>query len=187
MVRFAAWSGLRAAEVVGLHVEDARVLHAEVHVVRTVKRTSTGEHVGTPKSRTSTGRTVPIPPTLARQVAEHIAARGLGPDDYVFGDSDGGALRYSSWYHRVWIPARKKFGRPGLRFHDLRHTFASLKLGQGKGLHQLKDWMGHATVNVTIDLYGKWVREDEEARRAADDTAFLAAAAPAVVRALHPA
>jgi hypothetical protein len=45
--------------------------------------------------------------------------------------------------------------------------------------------MGHATVNTTIDLYGKWVRGDEDSRRAKDDAAFLAAAPTAPVVALR--
>jgi hypothetical protein len=45
--------------------------------------------------------------------------------------------------------------------------------------------MGHATINTTIDLYGKWVRGDEDSRRAKDDAAFLSAAPTAPVTRLH--
>lgn len=175
LVRFTAWSGLRAAEVVGLRVQDVLVLHAEVHVVQAVRRRGGEVRVGTPKSKRSTGRHVPIPPALARQLAEHIQLSGLGPDDYVF-TVNGGPINYSSFYKHVFKPATRDVGLPALRFHDLRHTFAALKLGQGYGIHELKEWMGHATVNTTIDLYGKWVRGDEDSRRAKDDAAFLSAA-----------
>lgn len=52
----------------------------------------------------------------------------------------------------------------------------------GYGIHELKEWMVYATVNTTIDLYGKWVRGDEDSRRAKDDAAFLSVqpAAPVV-------
>lgn len=180
LVRFTAWSGLRAAEIVGLRVQDVLVLHAEVHVVQAVHRRGGEVHVGTPKSKKSTGRHVPIPPTLARQLAEHVAEHGLGPDNYVF-TVNGEPVNYSSFYKHIFKRAVRELGMPTLRFHDLRHTFAALKLGQGYGIHEVKEWMGHATVNTTVDLYGKWVRGDEDGRRAKDDAAFLAVQPSSVV------
>jgi integrase len=44
-----------------------------------------------------------------------------------------------------------------LRFHDLRHTFASLLLAQGESLAYVKDQMGHSSINVTVDVYGHLV------------------------------
>ena len=61
-----------------------------------------------------------------------------------------------------------------------------LEAGQGYGIHELKEWMGHATVNTTIDLYGKWVRGDEDGRRAKADAAFLSAQPTAPVVPLRP-
>jgi integrase len=184
LIRFAAWSGLRAAEVVGLQVRDLPVLQAEVHVVRTARRRGNTVQVGTPKSKKSTGRYVPVQPVLVRLLQAHIAAHSLGPEDYLFGEPDGGPLRYGAFYKGPFKRACRAVGLPTLRFHDLRHTFVVLKLGQGYGIHELKEWMGHSTVNVTIDLYGKWVRGDEEARRAKDDAAFLAVRPAAPVTAL---
>jgi integrase len=44
-----------------------------------------------------------------------------------------------------------------VRFHDLRHTFASLLLAQGESLAYVKDQMGHSSINVTVDVYGHLV------------------------------
>lgn len=41
-----------------------------------------------------------------------------------------------------------------VRFHDLRHTFASLLLPQGESLVYVKEQMGHSSIQVTVDLYG---------------------------------
>jgi hypothetical protein len=69
-------------------VRRVNVLRSEVQVVETVARLTGGTAPDTPKSRKS-HRTVPIPASLARELGAQVAAQGLGPDDYVFGDDDG--------------------------------------------------------------------------------------------------
>ena len=44
-----------------------------------------------------------------------------------------------------------------VRFHDLRHTFASLLLQNGESLAYVKDQMGHSSIQVTVDIYGHLV------------------------------
>jgi integrase len=46
---------------------------------------------------------------------------------------------------------------PRFRFHDIRHTFASLLLAQGEPLHYVKEQMGHASIQTTVDIYGHLV------------------------------
>ena len=60
-------------------------------------------------------------------------------------------------------------------------------LAQGYGLHQIKEWMGHSTIVVTIDLYERLAPEDTAARQAADDAAYLSATPKAPVRQLRAA
>ena len=56
-------------------------------------------------------------------------------------------------FHRILIDA----GLRRVRFHDLRHTFASLLLQQGESLAYVKDQMGHSSIQVTLDIYGHLV------------------------------
>ena len=46
---------------------------------------------------------------------------------------------------------------PRFRFHDIRHTFASLLLSQGESVHYVKELMGHASIQTTVDVYGHLV------------------------------
>lgn len=46
---------------------------------------------------------------------------------------------------------------PKFRFHDIRHTYASLLLAQGESLHYVKEQMGHASIQTTVDVYGHLV------------------------------
>jgi integrase len=56
-------------------------------------------------------------------------------------------------FHKLLIAAKLR----RVRFHDLRHTFASLLLAQGESLAYVKDQMGHSSINVTVDVYGHLV------------------------------
>lgn len=66
------------------------------------------------------------------------------------------------------MPSRRKSADPTasaalayrvwqFRFHDIRHTFASLLLAQGESLHYVKEQMGHASIQTTVDVYGHLV------------------------------
>jgi integrase len=186
LVRLAAWSGLRAGELAGLRVNRVDVLRSRVTVAETVvDMGKDGLQAGTPKTQKS-GRTVPIPPALARQVAAHIEAAGLGPDDYVFGVA-GEPHDHDEFYRHVFVPAvlaARKGERDlseavrfpeGLRFHDLRHTYASLMHAQGRSMLEVSRWMGHSTYRLTADTYSHlWDGEDSTLNDALD-AAFLAA------------
>jgi hypothetical protein len=84
-VRLAAWSGLRAGELMGLRVPNVDPLWNEARVVETVPWAKGPTwHADTPKSVRSR-RTVPeLPPALVTALLDHAAEQGLGPDDYVF-------------------------------------------------------------------------------------------------------
>ncbi|MBC8870172.1 MAG: tyrosine-type recombinase/integrase [Planctomycetes bacterium] len=60
-----------------------------------------------------------------------------------------------SWFRRN--PWRKVFVQadvPQIRIHDMRHTFASLLLQQGESLHYVREQLGHASIQTTVDVYG---------------------------------
>lgn len=56
-------------------------------------------------------------------------------------------------FNRILVDA----GLRRVRFHDLRHTFASLLLQNGESLTYVKDQMGHSSIQVTVDIYGHLV------------------------------
>ncbi len=175
MIRFMAWTGLRRGEIAGLRVRHLNPLRNTVRVEETVVRSKdAGWVVETPKTQRSR-RTVPVPPTLMRQVLDFTQRKGSGPEDYVWGR--GSQPRdLASFYRRRFTPAARAAGLAPMRIHDLRHTYASLMSHQGHRMVEISKWMGHANVAFTAQTYTHLFEDAEsEAERSARlDAAFLA-------------
>jgi integrase len=108
--------------------------------------------VGAPKSRHGK-RLVPLPCDLAARLSA-LRPAGVPDDAFVFpgregGPSDPGALR-----RRVLVPAATRAGLPGVGFHTLRHTCASLLIESGLNVLRLQRWMGHHSRAFTLEVYG---------------------------------
>jgi integrase len=74
-------------------------------------------------------------------------------DGWGFCDSDGGALRRSNFRKRSFLPLLAKSSLPLIRFHDLRHTAATLLLSQEVHPKVVQERLGHAQVSTTLDTY----------------------------------
>jgi integrase len=149
MVLLAAWCALRFGELAELRRADIDVTNGVIRVRRGVVRVSGGRKVKGPKSEAGK-RDVTIPPHLMPAVKdhlrEHVPARR---DALVFPAASGGHMAPASLY-RVYYPARDKAGRPDLRFHDLRHTGATLAAATGATLAELMARLGHSTAGAAL-------------------------------------
>ena len=67
---------------------------------------------------------------------------------------EGAILNDDNFRHRVFRPAVRRTKLTGLRFHDLRHTYAALMVAAGAHPKYLQAQMGHSSIRVTLDLYG---------------------------------
>lgn len=153
LVRFAAFSGLRAGEVAALRVGRVASDGSWVEVAESVEEVHGQLVYGPPK--TYSRRRVDLPAALAVEMAAHRASRPSDPAAPFFTSPSGGSLRHTNFYRRFFKPA---VGRAGLeqrtRFHDLRHTAAALMIAQGAHLLVVKERLGHSTIAVTADRYG---------------------------------
>jgi integrase len=144
MVLLAAWCGLRFGELAELRRGDVDLPAELLRVQRGVTRADGEVYIGDPKSHAGT-RAVSIPPHLMPMVTAHLEAHvGADPGALLFPARHGGNLAPSTLY-KVWYPAREKAGRPDLRFHDLRHTGATLAAATGATLADLMARLGHST------------------------------------------
>lgn len=149
-------TGLRMGELLALQWSDLDFNGRFIEVQRNYTR---GEFT-TPKSGES--RRVDMSLELRQVLRDFQTERQLEatvkewPDvpPWVFCNEDGHVLDPSNLRDRVFYPLLKAAGLRKVRFHDLRHTFASLLLQQGESPVYVKEQMGHSSIAVTVDLYG---------------------------------
>ncbi|CDO32279.1 phage integrase family protein [Mycolicibacterium vulneris] len=69
----------------------------------------------------------------------------------------------ASLYEHYLQPACKALRLGNVRFHDLRHTFATMNLSAGEHYMQVSKWLGHSTFVLTLTTYADYINEDEQA------------------------
>jgi integrase len=150
MVLVAAWCALRFGELTELRRKDVDLDARVIHVSRAVSwPTAHTPVVGTPKSEAGV-RTIAIPPHIVAPLAAHIERYSQpGPDGLLFPNTEGQHMHHGSLY-KVFRPARAKAGRPDLRWHDLRHTGATMAARSGATLAELMNRLGHSTVAAAL-------------------------------------
>ena len=81
----------------------------------------------------------------------------------VFVSRTGDVYRHSNFYKRVFKPTVQAVGREGFRFHDLRHTYATLLISQGAHPRVVMDRLGHSSIQITMNTYGHLFPSEDEA------------------------
>lgn len=137
-------TGLRRSELVGLRWDSVDLKNRMI----TVKESySTSEKkISSTKNRRI--RHVPIPPALYDDL--YKAWENSNGATLVFGNSDGNFLDPNNLYGRYFLKDIKESGVRKIRFHDLRHTFASHYLMNGGDIFRLQNILGHASINMTM-------------------------------------
>ena len=149
MILLAAWCGLRFGELTELRRSDMDIDLGVLRIRRAVVRVNGEVIVGDPKSAAGR-RDVAIPPHVRPDLQLHLRRHvGPDPDALLFPARGGGHMAPSALY-RVFYPAREAAGRPDLRWHDLRHTGATLAASTGATLAELMARLGHSTVEAAM-------------------------------------
>ena len=142
----AVLTGMRRGELLGLRWEDVDLEGYRIFVRRALWR---GKLV-TPKSRRSR-RAIDLAPTLRAALAG-LSSRFQG--GLVFCKADGNPIDPDNFVHRVWVRVLRRAELRRIRFHDLRHTYASLLIAQGAHPKYIQAQLGHASIQTTLDRYG---------------------------------
>lgn len=167
LVLFDAFTGLRAGEIAALRWRHVDVERLSVTVAESVSRISVGEgkraqiDLGTEDkahfkgTKSNRSRSIRFPSFLVPLLGEP-----RGRDDFVFTTAAGAPLRFDNFRTNRWLPAVKAASEADtsfpatLRFHDLRHTCASVLIDAGYNPKKVQVHMGHSSITVTMDTYG---------------------------------
>jgi len=119
-----------------------------------------------------------------RRAEEALAKSWKQIPAWVFCNEEGRPIWKSDFERRVFHKALEKARLRRIRFHDLRHTFASRLLQNGESVVYVKDQLGHHSIKVTVDVYGHLVPGANKA--AVDRLDQQALAALAALEARNP-
>jgi integrase len=148
LISFAVFTGCRAGEILGAAWNHIDWKSGEFHVRRAFRE----GHFQEPKTRTSY-RSIALPGYLLKELKVWRLACPKSPHDLIFPNLDGRPMSYSNLITRGFHPARKRAGIRRIRFHDLRHTFASLMISNGEDIVRVSRLMGHANASFTFNVY----------------------------------
>ncbi len=155
-------TGMREGELLALQWKDLDMAGGSLQVRRKVSRiTNKGFVVSEPKTAKSR-RNIPLAPrTLealkrhrVRQNEQRLALGDAWEDQgLIFANSLGKPLEVSNMTRRSFRPLLVKAGLPQIRFHDLRHSCATLLLSMGIHPKVVQERLGHSQISVTLDTY----------------------------------
>jgi integrase len=145
----AVLTGAREGELLGLKWDDFDWFNSQVHIRRTFNHGKFME----PKTKTSR-RKIDLAPELVLELKKWKLASPKGELDLVFPSETGQTMNATNMVVRNFFPALRRAGLPQIRFHDLRHCYASLLIAQGEHPKYIQSQMGHSSINVTMDIYG---------------------------------
>jgi integrase len=168
MVTLAAGTGMRQGECFGLTVDRVDFLRRSINVNRQLVLTGSGPPEFGPPKTVASIRTIPLPEVVGTALAVHLERWDTGGDGLIFTDAKRNAIRRNR-FGEVWRPATVRAGTEGLRFHDLRHFYASLLINHGESVKVVQARLGHASASETLDTYAHLWPDNEERTRAAVD------------------
>ena len=141
-------TGLRRGELLGLKWQDIDWKNGVIKVHRQVARVD-GQIKESPLKTKSSYRTV----TISQQAIEVLKEQKKKTNDaYVFPSPNGGPISPDS-VNNMLKRVLERAGIPKVRFHDLRHTFATIALQNGVDIKTVSSMLGHFSAGFTLDTY----------------------------------
>ena len=141
-------TGLRRGELLGLKWQDIDWKNSIIKVRRQVARVD-GQIVEAPLKTKNSYRAVSISPQAIEVLREQKRKTN---DQYVFPSPNGGPISPDS-VNNMLKRVLERAGIPKVRFHDLRHTFATIALQNGVDIKTVSGMLGHFSAGFTLDTY----------------------------------
>jgi integrase len=159
MIFVDAFTGLRRNEILALQYTDIDWTNKEIIINKAISKTKMSDgvrkwewQIGPPKSRKSNRRVAAADAVL--ELLRGLRSKAKDSSGLIFRGPEG--KRMDPDYFDAFIFGRiaAHAGLSRVRFHDLRHFFASMLIAQGESAKYVCDQMGHSSIQVTFDTYG---------------------------------
>ena len=153
-------SGLRKGELVALRWDDLDVEHRTISVSKQLVRNPNGEVIlSRPKTETSV-RQVSIPQDAVDLLIQEHSRHADNP--YMFPSPTTGEMYHPDSVVNIHKKILKDADLPHVRFHDLRHTFATLALQNGIDVKTVSSMLGHYDAGFTLRTYTHATRQMQD-------------------------
>jgi integrase len=158
-------TGLRRGELLGLRWDDVDLERGTLRVGRALVRDGGRHTLGETKTKRGRRQINLTPRTVnalkahrKKQLEEKMKLAGLYKNHgLIFASTVGTPVNPENLVNRSFKPLLKKAALPTIRFHDLRHTCATLLLSRGIHPKLVQELLGHATIAMTLDTYSHYL------------------------------
>jgi integrase len=157
----AVTTGMRQGELLGLRWRDIHLAVGSVQIRGSMQATKSGLKIA--ETKTTGSRRQVLLSTQPREALRRHRIRqteerlrmgeAWADNDLVFCNQVGRPVAAGNLTKRSFEPLLKRAGLPRIRFHDLRHTSATLLLGEGIHPKIVSEMLGHSKIGTTLDLY----------------------------------
>lgn len=161
--KMAAYYGFRRSELLGLRWESIDFTNKIISVNHKIIMARKQLYLSDTLKTASSCRSLPLLPEIEHELIKHKSQieenkkffKGCYDTsflDYVFVDESGKIILpdvVTNWFEKIL----KKHNLKHIRFHDLRHSCASIMLANGVQMKQIQEWLGHSNFSTTADIY----------------------------------
>ena len=168
LFRLAIMSGARQGELFGLKWTDIDWINGQMFIQRTYNNRGWFK----PKSKTSK-RKIDLGPVTIKELKKWKLACPKSDLDLVFPSKAVTPMDHGHVLSRNFWPAIEKAKVPKIRFHDMRHTYASLSIEQGENIKYIQNQLGHSSPMLTSSVYAHLMNPtNQRSARQLENTVF---------------
>jgi integrase len=165
----AVFSGCRQGELLGLKWSDIIWDASQIHIQRSF---NFGQFFDVKTE--GSDRLIDLGPAVMTELKKWKLACPKYDLNLVFPSKSGTPIDRHHLVARHFAPTVKEAGLPKVRFHDLRHTFASLLIAQGENIKRIQTMLGHSKPTVTLDIYSHLIEPSNQGAAKRLEEAVLA-------------
>jgi integrase len=154
MIWIGYYTGMRPSEILGVTWEQLDFENETIVIDRQISRNLKEMHAPQGLKTDNSERTIGFSKDLQILIKEHVDTFGYGPDGLIMQTNSGKVFRYKGAIEMFRVAARAAGLKVGEGLHQLRHTCVSVLIAEGANPKEIQEWVGHASIEETMDTYG---------------------------------